>query len=217
MRMQKDVLGLIDGGEKMSAMNIAYEYQNNLYINLTNRCTNKCKFCIRFTPSGVDGIDLWLEHEPEADEVIAALEEKRYKEYKEVIFCGYGEPTMRWEVLVEAAKYIKENSDVKVRLNTNGHANRIAGKDITPLLLGLIDTISISLNAENATKYNEICVCDYGEDGFWEMLDFAKKAKEYVPEVVLSVVDVIGKEQIEECRKIAEQTGVEYRVRKYSE
>lgn len=201
----------------MPSMNIVYEYQNNLYVNLTNRCTNKCKFCIRFTPSGVDNIDLWLEHEPSADEVIRALEEKNYKKYDEVIFCGYGEPMLRYEVLTKAAKYIKENSSNKVRINTNGHANRAAGKDVTPLLEGIVDCVSISLNAENAEKYNEICVCDYGEDGFYEMLDFAKKASKYVPEVVLSVVDVIGSDEIEECRKIAEKTGVEFRVREYSE
>lgn len=201
----------------MPSMNIVYEYQNNLYVNLTNRCTNKCKFCIRFTPSGVDNIDLWLEHEPSAEEVIKALEEKNYKNYDEVIFCGYGEPMLQYEVLTQAAKYIKENSNNKVRINTNGHANRAAGKDITPLLEGIVDCISISLNAENAEKYNEICVCDYGEDGFYEMLDFAKKASKYVPEVVLSVVDVIGSDEIEECRKIAEKTGVQFRVREYSE
>ncbi len=201
----------------MPAMNIAYEYQNNLYINLTNRCTNKCKFCIRFTPSGVDNIDLWLEHEPSADEVIKSIKEKDFKNYGEVIFCGYGEPMLRYEVLLEVAKFIRENSDLKIRINTNGHANRAAGKDITPLLKDLVDCISISLNAENAQKYNEICVCDYGEDGFYEMLDFAKKASKYVPEVVLSVVDVIGEDEIEACRKIAEETGVEFRVRVYSE
>lgn len=201
----------------MSAMNIAYKYQNSLYINLTNRCTNKCKFCIRFTPSGVDNIDLWLDHEPDTAEVIKALEDIDYKSFSEVIFCGYGEPTMRFDVLLEVAKYIKENSDIRIRINTNGHANRIAGCDVTPRLEGLVDCISISLNAETAEKYNEICVCDYGEEGFWEMLDFAKKASRYVPRVVLSVVDVIGEEAIEKCRKIAEETGVEYRVREYSE
>ena len=201
----------------MAAMNNVYNYQNKLYINLTNRCTNKCKFCIRFTPSGVDGIDLWLEHEPDLNEVITALNEKNFKSFDEIIICGYGEPTMRLDVLLGAAKYIKENSTATIRLNTNGHANRIAGKDVTPLMEGLIDCISISLNAENAQKYNDICVCDYGEEGFYEMLDFAKKAKRFVPEVILSVVDIIGDEAIEKCRVIAEECGVEYRVREYSE
>ncbi len=201
----------------MAAMNVVYKYQNALYINLTNRCTNKCRFCIRFTPSGVDHMDLWLEHEPKADEVIKALEENDFRDYKEIIFCGYGEPTMAFDILIETAKYIKENSDCKIRINTNGHGNRIAGYDITPKMKELIDCVSISLNAENAKKYNEICVCDYGEEGFYEMLDFAKKASRYVPDVILSVVDVIGKDEIEECRKIAEKTGVKFRVRKYSE
>ena len=201
----------------MSAMNIVYKYQDTLYINLTNRCTNKCKFCIRFTPTGVDHIDLWLDHEPNTEEVIKSLEDKNFRDYKEIIFCGYGEPTMAFDVLIETAKYIKENSDCKIRINTNGHGNKICGYDITPKLKNLIDCVSISLNAENAEKYNELCVCDYGEEGFYEMLDFAKKAAQYVPQVILSIVDVIGKDEIEQCRKIAEKTGVKFRVRKYSE
>ncbi len=201
----------------MAAMNIAYPFDGHLYINLTNRCTNKCKFCIRFTPSGVDGIDLWLEREPTAEEVKDALKKADYLSYDEIVFCGYGEPMLRYDVILELARFIRQTSDAKIRINTNGHANLIAGEDITPKLEGLIDTISISLNAKNAKEYNEICVCDYGEDGFYEMLDFAKKAKEYVPDVVLSVVDTISEEDIEACRRIAEEIGVKYRVRAYSE
>lgn len=201
----------------MSAMNIAYKYQNSLYVNLTNRCTNKCKFCIRFTPSGVDNIDLWLEHEPTVEEIIESLNKANFMDYSEVVICGYGEPLLRIDEVLEVARYLKSKKDIKIRVNTNGHANRYAGRDVTPEMKGLIDTISISLNAENAEKYQEICVCDYGEEGFYEMLDFAKKAKEYVPEVVLSVVDVIGEDAIEKCRKIAEDVGVTYRVREFSE
>lgn len=201
----------------MAGMNIAYPFEGHLYINLTNRCTNKCKFCIRFTPSGVDGIDLWLEREPTVEEIKAALIKAEFKTYNEIVFCGYGEPMLRYDAIVEVAKFIRENTAAKIRINTNGHANRAAGKDITPELEGIVDVISISLNAKNAKEYNEICVCDYGEEGFYEMLDFAKKAKRYVPKVVLSVVDTISKEDIEACRKIAEEVGVEYRVRVYSE
>lgn len=201
----------------MSAMNIVYKYQDELYINPTNRCTNKCEFCIRFTPSGVDHIDLWLKHEPSADEIITELERQDYKSYKEIVFCGYGEPLMRFDTVMEVCRYIKKNSNASIRINTNGHANHCAGRDVTPEMKGLVDTISISLNASTAAEYQKICKCDFGEDGFWEMLDFAKKAKEYVPHVVLSVVDVIGKDEIEACRKIAQDIGVEYRVREYSE
>ena len=201
----------------MSAMNIAYKYQNSLYLNLTNRCTNKCKFCIRFTPSGVDNIDLWLEHEPTVEEIIKALDDAGFENYPEIVICGYGEPLLRIDAVLEVAKYIKSKKDIKIRVNTNGHANRFAGRDVTPEMKGLIDTISISLNAENAQKYQEICLCDYGEEGFYEMLKFASCAKNYVPDVTLSVVDVIGEDAIEKCRKIAEEIGVNYRVREYSE
>ena len=201
----------------MSAMNIAYKYQGSLYVNLTNRCTNKCKFCIRFTPSGVDNIDLWLEHEPTVEEIITALKDADFMSYDEVVFCGYGEPLLRVFDVLEVCKFLKSQKDIKIRVNTNGHANRFAGKDVTPEMKGLIDVISISLNAENAEKYHEICVCDYGEEGFYDMLEFAKAAKDNVPEVILSIVDVIDKEAIEKCRKIAEEIGVTFRVRSYSE
>ena len=201
----------------MSAMNIVYNYKNQLYVNPTNRCTNKCEFCIRFTPSGVDQIDLWLEHEPDADEIISALKDKGYEDFNEIIFCGYGEPLMRYKEVIEACRFIKDTTGAKIRINTNGHGNRCAGEDITPLLEGLVDVVSISLNASTPEGYQKICKCDFGEDGFYEMLDFAKKAKKYVPHVVLSVVDVIDEAEIEACRRVAEDIGVEYRVREYSE
>ena len=201
----------------MAAMNIVYKYQDQLYVNVTNRCTNKCKFCIRFTPSGVDGLDLWLEHEPSVEEIIKALEDNDFRSYPEVVFCGYGEPLIRFDTVMKAARYIKDNSRCQIRINTNGHANRIAQKDVTPQMKGLIDTVSISLNTKNAEEYEKICICDYGQDGFYEMLDFAEKAKLYVKNVILSVVDVIPDEDIEECRKIAEKIGVKFRARVYSE
>jgi TatD family-associated radical SAM protein len=201
----------------MPAMNIVYEYQGNLYVNVTNRCTNKCKFCIRFTPSGVDGLDLWLEHEPSVAEIIEALCEHHYSKYDEIIICGYGEPLIRFAEVMEVCRFIKENGGKKVRINTNGHANKFAGRDVTREMKGLVDTLSISLNAKNAKEYNEVCVCDYGESGFDAMLDFAKKAKKYVPEVILSIVDVLPEEDIEECRKLAASLGVSFRVRAYSE
>ncbi len=200
----------------MASMNIVYKYfdQTQVYINLTNRCTNKCKFCIRYTDTGVEGVDLWLSHEPDLDEIKDALIKNNFHDAEEIVFCGYGEPTMRHDILVETAKFIKENSNAKIRINTNGHGNRVAGRDITPDYEGIIDVVSISLNSKNAKEYNELCVCDFGEDGFYELLEFSKCAKKHVPTVVLSIVDVLPPEDIEECRKIAEDTGVTLRVRK---
>ena len=204
----------------MASMNIVYKYfnQNHMYINLTNRCTNRCKFCIRYTETGVAGEDLWLVHEPDADEVKDALLNAGVETAEEIVFCGYGEPTLRYELIIEVCRFIRDkNPQAVIRINTNGHGNRAAGKDITPLFHGLVDEISISLNAKNAKEYNDICVCQYGEDGFYEMLDFAKKAKEHIKSVVLSVVDVLPPDDIEKCREIAEETGVAFRVREYSE
>lgn len=200
----------------MSAMNIVYKYfdQTQLYINLTNRCTNKCKFCIRYNDEGVGGDDLWLLHEPDFEEVKKALEENEFQKADEIVFCGYGEPTIRHDLLISVARYIRENCNAKIRINSNGHGNRIAGRDITEDYDGIIDEVSISLNAKNAREYQELCSCDFGEDGFYELLSFAKCAKKHVKNVVLSIVDVLSEEDIEECRKIAMQTGVSLRVRK---
>ncbi len=197
-------------------MNIAYKYygQKPIYLNITNRCTNRCKFCIRYTDSGVDGVDLWLKREPTVEEIKAALEEKDYKNAEEIVFCGYGEPTERYDVIPEICRFIRENNpNAKIRINTNGHGNRIAGHDITPEWEGLIDEVSISLNEKNAKLYNEICVCQYGEDGFYELLDFAKKAQKHIKSVMLSIVDVLPPEDIEECKRLADEHGIHLRVR----
>lgn len=198
-------------------MTITYPIQDKLYVNVTNRCTNKCDFCIRHTPSGVGSFDLWLDREPDRDEICNAVINSDLDYYEELVFCGYGEPAYRIDDIIYTAKEVKEISDIPIRINTNGHANKIAGHDITPMLEGCIDILSISLNASNPEKYNKICKCSFGTDGFFEMLDFAGKAKKYVPRVILSVVDIIGQEEIDACRKICESIGCEYRVRQYSE
>lgn len=192
---------------------IAYPIGDSLYLNLTNRCTNACTFCVRTTTDFGMGYDLWLDKEPTVEEMVNDIKAKGIENYKELVLCGYGEPTERLEDMLCVLREIKAYFPVKVRLNTNGHANLIAGEDVTYKLEGLVDVISISLNAPDAKRYNEICVCQYGEEGFYGMLDFAKKVKSYVSEVVLSVVDVMDKDDIDACRRIAEEAGVKFRVR----
>lgn len=192
---------------------IAYPIGDSLYLNLTNRCTNACTFCVRTTTDGGMGYDLWIDKEPTVEEMVEDIKEKKIENYKELVLCGYGEPTERFDDMLEVVGRIKKEYPVKVRLNTNGHANLIAGRDVTGEMEGLIDTVSISLNAPNARRYNEICVCQYGEEGFYGMLDFAKSAKKYVDEVIFSVVDVMDEDDIEACRRIAEEIGVKFRVR----
>ena len=193
------------------------DHESSLYVNLTNRCTNRCTFCIRNNEEGVGGgTQLWLSHEPSVDEVTAALLEYDPSKYDEVVFCGYGEPTIRIDELIAVAKWLKEHYNVKTRINTNGHANEFHGRDVTPLFEGTIDTVSVSLNAANAKEYDKLCRSVYGEQAYEILLDFAKKAKEHT-NVVLSIVDLMGPEDIEACKKIAADAGVPLKIREYVE
>jgi TatD family-associated radical SAM protein len=163
---------------------------------------------------GIDGYDLWLRWEPEARDITQLLKGYDLKKYKDVVFCGYGEPTMKLNVLLEVAHWIKQNHpNVKTRINTNGQANLYHKKDVTPRLNGLIDRLSISLNAPTAKEYQEICHSEFGEDAFYGVLEFARLAKRHVLGVRVTVVDVIGDEKIKKCRKLADENGLELYVR----
>ncbi len=200
-------------------MTITYELGNSLYVNITNRCSNACNFCVRLEHDGVNGKDnLWLDREPTIDEIKADFETRNLEKYNAVVFCGYGEPMERADALIEIAKWLKAKMpELPIRINTNGHANLIYKRDITPELCGIIDCISISLNAENAQKYQAVCNSEFGEAAFDGLLDFARRAKEFVPEVIFTVVDIMPKDEIDACRKIADECGVSFRVREYIE
>lgn len=194
---------------------IAYELGNSLYLNITNRCTNRCEFCIRQREIGVGGYDLRLEKEPSLKEIIEAIGDP--SGYNEVVFCGYGEPLMRLQTVLDVSGYLKKNyPNVPIRINTNGQANLIYGEDITPQFKGLVDVISISLNAENADKYQELCHSDYGKEAYYSILEFARKCKNHIPRVVLSVLDLPSID-VEKCRRLSEDLCVELRVRIYYE
>ncbi len=201
-------------------MIITYELDDALYVNLTNRCSNDCVFCVRNNHDSINGQDnLWLDREPTVDEIKADFKRRDVAKYSSIVFCGYGEPLMRFDDCMEIAKWLKENYPEKpVRINTNGQANLIEGYDVTPKLEGIVDSISISLNASNSKRYDEICQSAFGEKAFDAMLEFASLAKEFVPSVTLSIVDHdITKEEIEDCREIAKRCGVNFRVREYIE
>ena len=194
-------------------MTICYALEDSLYINLTNRCTNQCTFCVRDKDCGIGDVNLWLEREPTTEEVLEDIKKHNPENYKEVVFCGYGEPTLRLDVIIDAARFIKENYNTPTRINTNGHANLVYKRDVTEELVGLIDTISVSLNAKNAKEYDDICKSAYGEEAFDAMVEFTNCAAKNIPTVIMSIVDVLPKEDIEECRKIAESAGARLRVR----
>lgn len=198
-------------------MTVTYTTKDGVYINLTNRCSNSCGFCIRNNSDGVYGSgSLWLEREPEAREVIEDLKKYDLSVYGEVVFCGYGEPTERLDTLLEVAAFVKGNYKIPVRLNTNGHGSLINGYDITPRLKGLVDVVSVSLNTANAKDYVKLCKPEFGEEAYDGLIDFSRKCVPCVKTVVLSVVDTtLSAEDVETCRKIAEDVGAVLRIRPF--
>ena len=194
------------------AVSHVYPIGTALYVNVTNRCNADCVFCGRIDFPFIAGYNLGMDKndEPDVQQYINAIGVP--VKYSEIVFCGYGEPTIRWDVIKTVAGFVKENGG-KTRINTNGHGNVINHRDITPEMKGLIDTVSISLNSTDAKSYAELMRVD--EKMYYEMLEFARKAKEFVPNVVMSVVG-IPEVDIEKARTIAEdQVGVSFRVRTY--
>ncbi len=187
---------------------IAYRIKDNLYLNITNRCTNACSFCIRFHTDYVKGYNLRLTDEPAEDDLKNAIGDP--SRYKEVVFCGYGEPLLRLDIVKSVASWIKQNKG-KVRINTNGHGNLIHGRNILPEIKDIVDSISISLDAHDEETYNKICRPAF-KNAFGEVLDFIKEAKKFIPEVTVTVV-TLEDVDVEKCKKIAEGLGVGFRVR----
>lgn len=200
-------------------MEILYKVHNNLYVNLTNRCPCACTFCLRQNMDHVgESKSLWLEREPSAEEAIAEFSKFDMSQYDEVVFCGFGEPTEAFEVLKKVAAFVKETYHMPIRLNTNGLGNLVNGRDITPEMEDLIDTVSISLNTPNADRYHELVRSKFGDKSFDAMLDFARSCTKYVPNVVMSTVDTtITKEEEAECRKICDTIGAKYRIRPWED
>lgn len=196
---------------------ILYVYGEKLYANLTNRCCLSCSFCIRKNEDGVGTArTLWHEQEPTWAEIKEEIDGFQFLPYQELTFCGYGEPTYALDNLLLSAAYIKEKiPGISLRLNTNGLSDRINGKATAKLLAEHIDTISISLNAPTKEKYQEIVHPTF-ENAYESMLQFAEDAKKVFSKTIFTVVDVISQEDIVACRKIADEMGIDFRVRAYT-
>jgi TatD DNase family protein len=193
---------------------ITYPVGKSLYLNITNRCTNQCQFCIRYkTRTFNKKYQLWIDREPSSEEIITAIGDPR--QYEQIVFCGYGEPLLRLETVKAVARELKKKK-AKVRIDTNGHANLFWGRNVLPELKGLIDIMSISLDAENARVYDQICASFYGAKAYPAVLEFIKEAKKYIPEVEATVVDLPLIDQ-KACARIAADLGVKFRVRSYYE
>ena len=187
---------------------IAYQIRDSLYLNITNRCTNRCSFCVKFHSDYVKGHRLRLSAEPTEEELKAEIGDPA--RYREIVFCGYGEPLLRLETVKNVAQWIKARRG-RVRINTNGHANLIHGRNIIPELKGIVDSISISLDAQDEDTYNRICGPVF-PDAFNAVVRFIKDVKESVPDVQVTVVNM-PEVDVAQCREIAAKLGVTFRVR----
>jgi len=219
-------------------MTITYPVHDGLYVNLTNKCPCACAFCIRNNGKGAYGSDsLWLEREPTADEVVAAIVRAVGKRggqrmdnnssvhlisppppslYSELVFCGYGEPTERLDVLLEVAKRVKAKwPGLPIRVNTNGLSDLINGEPTAAKFTGLIDVVSVSLNAPTAEEYVALCRPKFGLPAYAAMLKFAREVKDCVSSVVMTVVATSDFTDAKRaaCAAICTEIGVPLRVR----
>jgi TatD DNase family protein len=193
---------------------VVYRIRNSLYLNLTNRCTNACTFCAKRRDYHVKGHLLRLPGEPTVSEVLVLVGDPAA--YDEIVFCGFGEPLLRLEDVKEIARKLKERG-AKVRVNTDGLANLVHGRDILPELSGLVDALSVSLNAPDAETYTRICPNRYGAASFSALLDFLREAPKHVPSVAATAVALPGLDT-EAVRRLAESIpGVSFRLRSYDE
>ncbi len=200
---------------ELEKVKIVYTIRNSLYVNPTLRCTADCVFCSRLTDPVVKGHNLGLseEDEPNVEEAIALIGDP--SPYNEIVFCGYGEPTLRLDFIKDVSRWLKSKG-AKVRLNTNGHANMIFGRNVVPELVGLVDLISISLNTHDPAQYMKIMRDDFGDKSFVGMVDFIRKSVESGIMTLLTIVDIPSVD-VEACKKLARELGAEFRVRTYNE
>ena len=203
-------------------MTITYEYEGALYVNLTNKCNCNCDFCLRHGKaqgSIYTEDSLWLEREPTRQEALDSFLSRDVCSYREIVFCGYGEPTYRLDDLLWLVDELKARFGEKlppVRINTNGHANLILGRDVTGDLAGRIDVLSISLNGSTPGEYVAVTRPRDGAAAWDAMLDFTRRAAKTVPTVMMTIVNKDKTpDEIDACRTLAERLGARLRVREY--
>lgn len=200
----------------MTDDNLVYLLDKKVYINLTNACTNNCVFCIRTIKDDVVGANLFLSSENvDEKDVVAQLEAMKEKLSSEIIFCGYGEPMLKLDVLKKVAKYIKEHyPNTIIRVNTNGHANLVYKKNVLPELKGLVDKFSISLNGENEEVYNKLSKPNV-EGAYSAVKDFIKEAVKEGFDTTATIVTGYKDYKVDmpKCIEITKELGAKFRER----
>ena len=195
------------------------EGKRAVYVNITNDCNCDCVFCLRSMKEMAQESSLWIEHDPSVEEILAELDRLPWEYVREVVCCGFGEPLIRLDTVLAVLRHVKErHSDVPTRVNTNGLGELEHGCEFAERFAGLLDTISISLNASNAERYLALTRSKFGISSYEAMLTFAEHCKPYVPNVVLTVVEKVeNEEEIALCRKICAERGLTLRVRIYED
>jgi len=193
---------------------IAYRIDNRLYLSITDRCTLDCAFCPKTREDyHVRGYDLTMDHRPDVAEIIAAIGDP--SRYDEVVFCGYGEPTLRLKVLLQVAAHIKAHGG-RVRVNTDGLVNLVHKDDMLPEMAKVVDALSVSLNAQDEATYERHCRPNL-PGSYQAMLRFLEEAPRYIPEVTATAIEGLEGVDIAACRRLAERLGVRFRKRALDE
>lgn len=201
----------------MMNTDIIYRYNDQVYFNITNKCPCRCDFCIRNTTDSVgEAQNLWFLKEPEMEEILEAIRAFDFSGCEEIVFCGYGEPTMALDKLKEVSRYMRDHYSVKIRLNTNGLSDLIHGRSTAEEICRAVDCVSISLNMPDAKSYNEIVHPSFGEQSFEALLKFAVDCRKYLKDVRFTVVDVIGEDKVKMSQELADSLQIPLRVRNYS-
>ncbi len=194
----------------MTTTPISYTIGDRLYLNITNHCTLACAFCPKTLGHFmVHEYDLTLDHRPTVEEIIKTVGDSTA--YREVVFCGYGEPTLRLKVLLEVARQIKAQGG-RVRVNTDGLANLVHKGNVLPKLALCVDALSISMNAQDADTYNQHCHPAL-RGSFEAMLDFLTQAPLYISDVTATAIEGLERVDIEACRRLATERGGAFRKR----
>ena len=211
MDNSRNEIGLLYGASA------TYEYEGNLYINMTNQCPNRCDFCLRQNSSGsLYASNLWYQGgEPTKEEFWAELQRRELNRYMEIVFCGYGEPACRWDDMMWLCDKIRSTGSHFIRINTNGQANLITGRSAALELDGRVDAVSVSLNASTAEGYDQVCHSRFGLQALPAILKFTATAVLNVPHVRMTVVSTMDPAEIEECRRICENVGADFHIREY--
>ena len=207
----------MNGQSLLYGASALYEYGGNLYVNMTNQCPNRCQFCLRQNSSGsLYANNLWYQGgEPSKEEFWDQLQRRDLNRYPEIVFCGYGEPACRWDDMMWLCDRIRGQGSHFIRVNTNGLANLITGRNAALELDSRVDAVSISLNASTPEGYNAICHSSFGLEALPAILRFTATAVFNVPHVRMTVVSTMPKAEQDACRQLAESVGADLHVREY--